>query len=478
MTSGAPTAVPHRRRWLPVAAFALALAVVAGALGCSLPSPRGGASSSSASAAAPRLRDAAAGANARRRASRSASSAAAPLLSSLPPLRRRYLISSAIYYGRISNAKLSLAELLGLARALNRTAVVPKLDECGSDGADSSFDVLFDATALSREGALSLASFDVARECGGEGAAAFVSVGGGSQFDGPPAGSTVDFGGLRLPAFRARGLAPTTPEEAVRPGAVEGGGALAAAARAAAEPLEGPFFSGPATAGEALRDPLFARYFAPGTAAEALPRFMVEPLLPDKLARRGEACLVLSRTFLSLNWARLPQAFAEVGRELQPHAAVRADAEELLARHGLARRAFLAVHLRMGDFLTDAGHASFGVACNRAPALLTDRLRALLDSEPALAGAGGGAEGPSVVLATDDYNSACAAALRRAFPGALMLRDASRFSALSCRAALVDQEVLARGAVFVGDAKSTFSQAVHQIRTLRHARNVSSTFWM
>jgi hypothetical protein len=82
------------------------------------------------------------------------------------------------------------------------------------------------------------------------------------------------------------------------------------------------------------------------------------------------------------------------------------------------------------------------------------------------------------VLATDDYGSACAAAVRRVFPGAIMLRDASRFSALSCRAALVDQEVLARSAFFIGDSRSSFSQAVHQIRTLRHMRNASTTLWL
>ena len=396
------------------------------------------------------------------------------MLTSLPPLRHRYLISSAINYGRISNAKLSLVELLGLARALNRTAIVPKLDACGSDGADSSFDVLFDATALSHEGALSLSSFDVARECGGEGAAAFVSVGGGqdSEFDGPPTGATLNFGGLQIPSFRAHDLAPKTAGEAAQSGATESDGTMAALPR-----FTGPYFSGPATSDQALSDPHFTRYYAPRLAAAVLPRQMVEPLLPDKLARRGEGCLVLSRTFLSLNWARLPHVFTEVGRELQPHAAVRANAEELLVRHGLAQRAFISVHLRMGDFLTDVGHISFGVACNSEPTLLTNRLRSLLTSESEFADAGTSEEA-RIVLATDDYTSACARAVQREFPSMLMLRDASRFVALSCRAALVDQEVLARGAFFVGDSRSSFSQAVHQIRTLRHGRNFASTIWM
>lgn len=404
-----------------------------------------------------------------------------PALSSLPPLRHRYLISSAIDYGRLSNAKLSLTELLGLARALNRTAVVPKLSACGEDGADSSFDVLFDATALSHEGVLSLASFDLARECGDDGAAAFVSVGGGEgELYGPPTGATFEFGGLLLPAFRADDISPNTLEVAAQSSAVnfstDATIGSAAGIGAKAKSFAGPFFSGPGTTSEALRDPLFALYFAPAFAAVALPSYMVEPLLPDKLALHGEACLVLGRTFVSLNWARLPHIFAEVGRELQPHAAVRAEAEEFLARHGLLRLTFVAVHLRMGDFLTDIRHASFGLSCNREPALLTNRLRKLLDSDPALASAGVG--GVRILLATDDYDSACAEALLHAFPGTITLRYASRFAVSSCRAALVDQEILARAAIFVGDTRSSFSQAVHQIRTLRFARHVSTTIWM
>ena len=47
-----------------------------------------------------------------------------------PPILDRYIISSAVYYGRISNAKISISEVIGLALALNRTAVIPKLEEC------------------------------------------------------------------------------------------------------------------------------------------------------------------------------------------------------------------------------------------------------------------------------------------------------------------------------------------------------------
>ena len=337
---------------------------------------------------------------------------------------------------------------------------MPNLVNCGLDGMDSSFDSLFDASAILSAGALALSSFNVARECGGEGAAIFVAVGGDPHLEKPKDGEGFELGGLRIPAVHARGLMPKTPEEAVRP-------------------VPGHYSSGPTSVDEMMHDALYASYFAPRMAADSLVRYCSEPLLPDKLARRHESCLVIGNTFMSLNWPRLPGAFAEVGQELIPHASIRSDADEFLARQGLDRCPFVAVHLRMDDFLTIESHASFGLKCNNRPEELAELLQKLLSSEHVLRGpARGECSGPATVLATDDYDSACAVAMAKAFPHTILLKEASRFVAASCRESLFDQEVLARSAAFVGDSMSTFSQAINQIRTLRFGRSTSSTVWV
>jgi hypothetical protein len=101
----------------------------------------------------------------------------------------------------------------------------------------------------------------------------------------------------------------------------------------------------------------------------------------------------------------------------------------------------------------------------------------------------------AVVLASDDYGAPCLSQLRAVMKGVarkswaqgrnklanlelILLRDASRFEARSCKAALFDHEVLGASAAFIGDGKSSFSQTVHQIRTLRYGRAVASTVWV
>ena len=396
-----------------------------------------------------------------------------------PALEQKYLVSSGIYYGRISNARISLAELLGLALALNRTAVAPKLDECGSDGMDSSVDALFDASAFSRASLVSLAGFDFARLCSGS--VSFVSP--SSFWGGGPQGEA-EFGGLRMPAVRSWELT---------------------------SPLLPPF-AGPTTTEEAMRAFPFKEHYNVGLR-DAAPRYLSDAMLPDKLASppfTESRCLVLGKNFLSLNWARLGSEFSEIGRELLPHASVRADVFEFLERRGLriysaetigevaanlyrgasttlstAGRAFVAIHLRMGDFLSDSSHHSFGVRCNRDPSVLVKIVTDAVEEW--------GAE--AVVLASDDYGAPCLSQLRAVMKGGalgggsqggnklaslelILLRDASRFEARSCKAALFDHEVLGASVAFIGDGKSSFSQTVHQIRTLRYGRAVDSSIWV
>ena len=345
---------------------------------------------------------------------------------------------------------------------------------------DSSVDALFDPSAFSRASLVSLAGFDFARLCSGS--VAFVSP---STFWGGGPQGEADFGGLRMPAVRSWELT---------------------------SPLLPPF-AGPTTTEEAMRAFPFKEHYNVGLR-DAAPRYLSDAMLPDKLASSPfteSRCLVLGKNFLSLNWARLGSEFSEIGRELLPHASVRADAYEFLERRGLhvnsgemgrgassrsgsalnldtlrtSGRAFVAIHLRMGDFLSDSSHHSFGVRCNRDPSVLVN---IVIDAVGEW-----GAE--AIVLASDDYGAPCLSQLRGVMKGdalgggsqggsklanleLILLRDASRFEARSCKAALFDHEVLGASVAFIGDSKSSFSQTVHQIRTLRYGRTVKSTKWL
>jgi hypothetical protein len=375
-----------------------------------------------------------------------------------PPLLRhdRFLISAAIYFGRISNAKSSLVEVVALALATNRTAVLPKLEECGADGVEASVDALFDPAGFARASVLSVGAFDFQAACAGS--VVFLPSG---SFGG--VGATVGYQGVEVPV-----LTEQQQKDAV-----------------AASP-----FSGPGSPEEAVKLEPYRTYFAPGMLRD-VPKYMRDPLLPDKIAGRTERCVVLGKNYMALNWPRLPAGtYEEVAGQLLPHASVRTEAEAFWLLHGLLDGTpFLGIHLRMGDFLSDAGHRSFGVDCNVDPELIVVKVREMLARMPpaaaaAAAAAGGGGGGSSsprqvIVLATDDYNVACAVALKKAFPTSLVpLRSGSVFTGPSCKAALFDQEVLGRAAAFIGDGKSTFSQSIHQIRTVRHKMDPTTTMWL
>ena len=209
--------------------------------------------------------------------------------------------------------------------------------------------------------------------------------------------------------------------------------------------------------------------------------FMKDPLLPDKLATlHSHRCIILQGTFMSLNWARIPNEFEEVHRELVPNPFIQADVFDFLQKRKLvdatnphctscfASVPFIAIHLRMGDFLTSDIHRGFGVDCNKNPDLLIPLIKSVQHAIKSL----------PIVLATDDYQSNCAINLQRKFPEIIVLNDVSRFHRNSCRGALFDQEVLGASSFFFGDKMSTFSQSIHQIRTIRYLKAYNTTTWI
>ena len=88
------------------------------------------------------------------------------------------------------------------------------------------------------------------------------------------------------------------------------------------------------------------------------------------------------------------------------------------------------------------------------------------------------------MVATDDFSSPCfkglvekwglAAAGGRVLP----LSGGSPFRGSTCSAALFDQEVMGHAAAFIGDKESSFSEAIHRVRTLRCGAPVASTTWL
>jgi hypothetical protein len=123
----------------------------------------------------------------------------------------------------------------------------------------------------------------------------------------------------------------------------------------------------------------------------------------------------------------------------------------------------------MGDFVSNPGHHSFGVQCNAEPGKLLQLVGQQLAAHPHVR---------RIVVATDDYSSPCFLALQAEHPQLISLRRASSYRDSTCSAALVDQEVLGHSALFLGDSKSSFSEAIHRLRTLRCGASVASTVWL
>jgi hypothetical protein len=450
------------------------------------------------------------------------------------PDEGKYLISSVLYFGRISNIKISLLDMIGASLESHRAFVVPEISECAVDGIDRTFGGLFnDALPLTRR-IRSLSSFD-ASACNGS--VYFVNAG-PFKWEGPKDGAFYEDGG--------DGTVHNGPDE--NPNAVE--------------VMDGRITSSSdvGTKGflniDAQRSgPLHKNYFAPGQL-QSFSRYALDPLFFEKIIKRTEKCVIFGKNFQAANWERFPSTFVRSVRGLAPAAPIYYAAIDFLARHGLAGGAggcprgrptaadalsqdelsllgegkslpsawgtidtdpseeggsrFLAIHLRMGDFLTITDFSGFGSKCNMNPSLLIDRVKASLAANTLIT---------RVVVATDDFSSKCYTALAEALgeepgasavarhaaraesrvvgggggggggggdqhtfarPGGLIIpvRGGSGYKGSSCSAALFDQEVLGHSAEFFGESGSSFSEAIHRIRSLRCGAPALTTIWL
>jgi len=348
----------------------------------------------------------------------------------------KYIISSSLSFGRLSNLKMSLAEVIGLSLALNRTAIIPSFDICDPK---VSVDQLFSVSDFSRASIISTSSLDLEQVCGEDVVMVLVSNNVGNEVHSIKNEVLVSNITLQEPYLFGDDLS-----------------------------LNHIFTTYP-----------YDRFFLPKVTEQWANLYMKDRLLPDKLATLNMyRCIFIGTNFLSLNWARLPAEFEEVHKELLPILSIRSDALNFLRRYGLSDTTtdclststlpFIAIHLRMGDFLSSESHQSFGIECNNNPDLLVFHVKKVMLRFQRT---------PTIVMATDDYHSTCALHIQDVL-SVINLDRVSLYKTSSCQGALFDQEVLGASSFFIGDKKSTFSQAIHQIRTLRYKHDIETTIWL
>jgi len=343
--------------------------------------------------------------------------------------------------------KISMAEVIGLALSLNRTAVLPVFENCADPNEayfPPSFDQLFDSSSFSRASVISKSDIDLTETCGDNIIA-------------------VSFGKYKS-AINFHQIINITHSSEIT----------------AQSPL---FFGNDIPIDLALISYPYKNHFLPIVVSWGKD-LIFDRLLPDKLATlHAYRCIVIEKNYLSLNWARLPKEFDEIHKELLPNSDIQADAVDFFQRNKLLKKSssqckilvspFLGIHLRMGDFLRFKEFFSFSRDCNNNPEILVDHVNSVLENSSL----NFGREQLPIILATDDYNSKCVLRMKQDL-SVLVLDGESRFHNMSCFGALFDQEVLGSSAIFIGDKLSTFSQAIHQIRTLRNNFAADTTIWL
>ena len=170
-------------------------------------------------------------------------------------------------------------------------------------------------------------------------------------------------------------------------------------------------------------------------------------------------CLYIDTTYFSFNFGLVPGLWTRVNRALVPSFSAKRHVDEWMAHRGLVQGEFVSVHIRLDDMLSWSPASK---ECHeKSPGHFRDRLLALMDR----AGVG---RNMTVAIASQDFKSPCLQAFAEpgAFPRWVEV-DLPKSRDRSCWAAQHMQEVLARGAVFLGTARSTFSATVGWIRKYR-----------
>jgi hypothetical protein len=453
-----------------------------------------------------------------------------------PPDRsfpEKYLVVARIRWGRVSNARLLVGDMAGLGIVLNRTVILPHLDACGAEG-----DEVWDLDALRVPGILSGLGLDVRRLCAarpGDRLYAEPPLPSDSQDDVEPPVSGFFFGKGHnpwevwgVPNVPVLGLVPAnesrwkwwTKEDAL-----------------SSEPARSFFSDGLRADSMEYMTPGLADQLAAHSGARCL--FLDEQFQSFSWAQFRDAYYRVQSSLLPHPSVRsLVRVFlARAGLLRVPTGTFGDEEEEEVGGDEEARRRgggaggfgvavpFIGIHIRMGDFLQPKYH-SFGSLCNDQPDVLLDHVDKALhrfydahdkeaEEEARAATSGpastrGGAArggrggwrsgghgrrafsssdsssssfkptGVPLLIATDSPDQPCVTHLTTNYAAGsvLLLSDVNPYHDGTCRRALFDQEVLGYSASFLGDVRSTFSMAIHNIRVLQRGYEVDTTTWL
>lgn len=360
-----------------------------------------------------------------------------------------------MHYGRYSNNLMALTEALGIARATGRTLVVPRMDRCGDD---EDVAALYNLTAMAAVARVVLLAGKVGPH--GETAEPLVRA----MCGGAAGGMYIPLRDEVAPGDHTwRGVAWTVvPPSRLPPFDPAAAGVPRAQAQWAA------------SAAGLVAAPPYDTLFAPGVPVHGLPAMLGEQWLPQRLAALPytHKCVLLGNPFLSMNWATMPPgSFEAAAGALAPSARVLAGVGRWADRHGLSAAqlsAAMGVHLRLKDIGNLVGW------CDHDPRRFVGRLHEARASVPRATAAAGA----PVLIATDDEASVCTRLVRDAFPGTLLVVSGDSALGGGCSELAFVQAVLARTAVFVGNAYSTFSGAVHAARVLHHGAQPNTTVFI
>ena len=350
-----------------------------------------------------------------------------------PPYSQTGLLN----FGRFSNQRQQLLEALALANATGRTLLAPAFAACPL----MPLAVLYDLDAAAAAGARTQPASQLRAACSGTGVVRLaLSNGGDDRFSWWQ--TPFVWGGLSWSVVTdfSTAVADAPPHLAYL-------AARTAASRSA------PVYQ------------TLITHTPPWIGLAAMPWWLAH------YSTGADSCVLIEAPFFRVNLAAIPGAFESAVRALVPAQPLAAAVDRWFAVQNLQSYQVVAIHLRLGDM--SVGWSEFvPKACARlddaqeAFAPITDFIsRLALTRSP-------------VILASDELDAPCAQALAHhlasyAATRVVLVRPADfQGDTLQppddCSAAILVHEALAQSAAFIGIRASSFTNAIHQIRLLRH----------
>jgi hypothetical protein len=186
---------------------------------------------------------------------------------------------------------------------------------------------------------------------------------------------------------------------------------------------------------------------------------MIFPNLIPLLRALPQRCLAVDSIFLRLDWRQYPNLFRRTFVALEPPRTI-IEAAQAFARDTFENQPYTALHLRTGDF------CAWPAACEHLAEAVGRQLQ-LMQQAPQCVG---GAE--RLLLLTDDWQHNVTKAIRASFPGEVVaFAHPDGLTSI-----LVEQQLGAMAACFVGGGYSTFSGLIRIKRTVVHDQPANTTW--